>query len=270
MNTTLISDIDGTLLWRSDSVTSNVRDSIALFNSHQYFFSICTGRALQGCTQILNSLSDFVNCPSIFLGGALIWDPKRQKEIACTYCDNSIIDVISQINRRYPSISITINTKEEIGTLRMNEILKTKGTLYDRSAPFIPMHDLKKKKILKVLLTSDEPIIIEEIKNELLDPQVFHATFASTHFFEITDNSVNKGNAIACIKNRYTEIQNTEIWAAGDSLSDISMKDHVSKFACPSDARPEVYAIADYVFPSPKESGITQLIHHILEENHDI
>ena len=269
MSSTLISDIDGTLLWRGESVTSNVRDSIELFWSHKNYFSLCTGRSLLGCSQILNSLSGFINCPSIFFGGALIWDTKSQKEIASTYCNNSILEIISQVYIEYPSVSITINTKGEAGTLRTNGILTNKGTFFDRCAPFIRKHEIEEKKILKVLLTSEDPKIIEEIKNELIDPLFFYSTFASTHFFEITDSSVNKGNAIEIIKDRYPEIRRTEIWAAGDSLSDITMKDHVGGFACPSDANPEVCAIADYIFPSPKDSGITQLIHNILQQKHD-
>jgi len=138
-----------------------------------------------------------------------------------------------------------------------------RGTYYDRHAPFIAQYELKTKRILKVLLTSKEPTIIKEISAELINPSLFHATFASTHFFEITDSSVNKGKAIEIIKERFPEIRETIIWAAGDAPSDITMKGHVNRFACPSDAHPEVYKIADYIFPSPKDTGIIHLINHI-------
>lgn len=263
MNYSLITDIDGTLLKKAEIPPLLVRQSLENFVAQGNHLSVCTGRALQGCTNLISHLPPTTSA-SIFFGGALIWDIEKRREVVSTSCDPTIFDVAQKILATYPSVSITMNSRDEAWTLRTNTTLQTKGTLYDRETPVVASAPSRSKKILKVLLTSANPLEIEEIKETLLDPHLFHGTFASTHFFEITDKTVHKGTAIKSLLDISKELRKCETWGAGDALSDLAMKEYVDYFACPEDAHKQLLATADYIFPSAKDAGITHLIDHIL------
>ncbi len=267
MSKAIISDIDGTLLWKAaDIAPLEVSDAISVFQKHRNYFGLCTGRALEGCRPIINSLKG-INLPSIFFGGALIWDTNADKEIFSKPLDKSILNVIPQIIAKYEKVSVTLNSIDEAWTVRTNEILKTKATTYDRNTPVVDIDsiNLKDKKLLKVLLTCDDPDVLKKIRSELLDPSLFHRVFASRHFFEITDHTVDKGKAIEILKEIYPHLKNGKLWAAGDAQSDAPMRHYVNCFACPEDAHPAVVELADFIFPSAQKAGFVKFIDHLLK-----
>ena len=264
MSKAIISDIDGTLLWRADTAPQAVTDALLNFQQQGNYIGLCTGRALGGCQPIINSLKT-LNLPSIFFGGALIWDTKANKEVFSKPLDKSIFDVVGQILDRYKEVSVTLNTIDEAWTVRTNETLQTKGVTYDRNTPVVDKLPSKEKNILKVLLTCSEADVLKEIRSELLDPSIFYRVFASRHFFEITDYTVDKGKAIEVLKGMYPHLKNGKLWAAGDAQSDAPMRHYVNSFACPEDAHPSVVEFADFIFPSAKEAGFVKFVDHLLK-----
>lgn len=264
MNSALISDIDGTLLYRSDTAPPEVERALQKYQERGNLVGLCTGRALGGCYPIIDSFES-LNLPSIFFGGALIWDTNHKKEILSRPLSHSIFDVVTAIKERYPQVSITMNSRDEGWTVQTNEVLQNRATYFDRNTKVVDYLPSKDERILKVLLTAQEPEIIKEIQKSLLDPSLYHSVFASRHFFEITDQAVDKGSAIEIIKEEHAPLKGKTLWAAGDAPSDAPMREYVDKFAAPEDAHPKVIELADYLFPSAKESGIVKFIDHLLE-----
>lgn len=261
----LISDIDGTLLHRSEVTPLTITHALDDFQKDGNLLGLCTGRALQGCQTLINALPP-LTLPSIFFGGALIWDSINRRTLMSMPCDLSILDVMQTILRTYPSVSITFNTESQGWTLRTNQILQTRGVLYDRSCPLIDEVPVRERQILKVLLTDADPEILNEIRLTLLDPSLFHGVFASRHFMEITDSKVNKGTAIQHLSLLVPHMKEYKVWAAGDAPSDAMMKPYVDAFAAPEDANPTVLSVADFIFPSAKEEGINQFLAYLKEQ----
>ncbi|MDD3791273.1 MAG: HAD family hydrolase [Sphaerochaetaceae bacterium] len=267
MSKAIISDIDGTLLSNAaDTAPEEVTNALLTFQQQGNYVGLCTGRALGGCQPIIKSLKS-LNLPSIFFSGALIWDTNTNTEIFSQPLDESILEIIPQILANYKGVSVTVNTIDEAWTLRTNEILRNKATTYDRNTPVVDIDsiNLGEKRLLKMLLTCGDPNVLKEIRSELLDPSLFHRAFASRHFFEVTDHTVDKGKAIEILKGIYPHLKNGKLWAAGDAQSDAPMRHYVNCFAAPEDAHPAVVELADYIFPSAKESGFVKFIDHLLE-----
>jgi len=262
MRHSLITDIDGTLLKKTEVPPLSVLQALQAFVDQGNILSLCTGRPLKACKTLLSSLPEQI-APSIFFGGALIWDIQNDKELYSVYCDNSIFDLVKEIYAAFPSVSITMNTSEDAWTIRTNETLQSRGIQYDKEAEFIEDISSLDTSFLKVLLTCDNPKELEQIEASLIDSTLFHGTFASTHFYEITDKSVNKGTAIQTLKEIYPPLHEYRICAAGDALSDYYMKDYVDLFAAPTDAHKNVVSVANFVFPPAKEGGIIHLIDHL-------
>jgi len=262
MLSALITDIDGTLLYKAEVPPMSVVQGLYDFQKAGNLLGLCTGRAVQGCNTLIDALPQ-LTLPSIFFGGALIWDTVHRKALKIIPCDNSILKVVRSIYESYPTVSITLNTENRGWTLRTNQILQTKGVLYDRSSPIINELPARNEQILKVLLTNENPDILTEIKLNLLDPLHFHGVFASRHFFEITDSKVNKGTAIEHLLDLAPHIKEYKIWASGDAPSDALMRPYVTAFAAPSDAHPTVLSVADFTFPSAKEEGISHFLAYL-------
>lgn len=267
MSKAIISDIDGTLLSKAaDTAPQEVNDALFKFQQEGNYVGLCTGRALGGCQPIIKSLKS-LNLPSIFFGGALIWDTNENKEVFSKPLDKSILEIVPKIIRDYEGVSVTLNSIDQGWTVKTNETLQVKATTYDRTTPVVDFESVnfKEEKLLKVLLTCANPDTLKKIRSELLDPSLFHRVFASRHFFEITDHTVDKGKAIEILKDLYPHLKNGKLWAAGDAQSDAPMRHYVNYFAAPEDAHPSVVEFADYIFPSAQESGFVKFIDHLLE-----
>ena len=263
MRYSLITDIDGTLLKKTEIPPVSVIHSLQSFMEQGNLVSLCTGRPFHACSNLFPHLPEKI-APSIFFGGALIWDVMNKREISSISCDRRIFDLIKEIYDKYPSVSITMNTSEEAWTLRSNSTLQSRAIPYDRDAQMIYTLPSSDKRILKVLLTSENPSELIEIEETMIDKSLFHGNFASSHFYDITDTKVHKGTAIKTLKEVIPEIKECTVWAAGDALSDSYMKEYVDHFAAPDDGHPEVVAGADYIFPTAKEGGMVKLISHLL------
>lgn len=262
MLSALISDIDGTLLYKTEVAPMTVIHALDDFQKAGNLLGLCTGRAVQGCQTLIDALPP-LTLPSIFFGGALIWDTVNKKVLKKVPNDPSILGVVQEIFKTYPTVSITLNTESQGFTLRTNRILQTKGVLYDRSSPLINELPDCNEQILKVLLTDENPDVLTEIKLTLLDPALFHGVFASKHFFEITDSKVSKGIAIKHIFHLVPHLKEYRVWAAGDAPSDAMMKPYVNAFAAPADAHSTVLSISDFTFPSAKEQGISHFLTYL-------
>ncbi len=215
-----------------------------------------------GCKALIDALP-FLSLPSVFFGGALVWDPVSKVPLRSVPCDPSVLLLVDSILRRFRNVSVTVYSAFSAWTYQSNRILEEKGVAYDRSAPVVsslPSGDLE---ILKVLLTCEDPSVLSGIQRDLIDPEVFHGVFASTHFFEITAASVDKGSAVSLVRALSSGLSDYRFWAAGDAPSDLLMRRAVDGFACPRDAHPSLIPSADFVFPSAGEEGIISLLRYL-------
>jgi HAD superfamily hydrolase (TIGR01484 family) len=81
-----------------------------------------------------------------------------------------------------------------------------------------------------------------------------------SHFYlNISLAGVDKGAAIAHLLDRL-EVTPQEVVGIGDTEGDIPLRRAVGFFACPSNARPAVKEMADYVSPYPTLEGVLDIL----------
>lgn len=246
----IISDIDGTLLRTTVGLTQAVKDSAKAYMERGHLLGLCTGRSLQAAASVAHELQ--VNLPCIVFGGALIYDFQQEKILFECAMDSSIGEIISKILAFDERLSVTVSTREETWTIRSNETLATKGIEFDRNAPVVK--EIPKDSVLKVLLTCADRDVLFAVQ-KIIPEDLFYATFASKHFFEIVSSTVDKGASVGTLR-KLMNFEEQDIWVAGDALSDLQMKPYAQRFLVPEDALPEVVKHADELIPSAKIDGM--------------
>ena len=98
---------------------------------------------------------------------------------------------------------------------------------------------------------------IEEFVRKTGGPEI---VIAPTHYYlNISLAGVNKGNTLrALFEELRTDREHTA--GIGDTEGDLPLREAVGFFACPSNAKPVVKDVADYVSPYPDTEGVLDIL----------
>jgi len=254
MNFTFLSDIDGTLLKTNSPMPEATIKAAQAFVDAKGNLALCTGREIRSAGSIVQLLP--VNAPCILYGGGMIYDFKEQKILWMQPLNKIISDVMNTILQSEPSVSITVFTVAGIHTIHLNRFMSEHGVYEDRNAPFCTIPELKGD-ILKVLLTCENPEILEGLRGRIIDPEVFEYAFAALHFYEITPKGVDKGTSMIKLA-ELMHMSDNHFFVSGDAGTDLTMRKNAVLFFAPETAGEIVRRSADYIVPGPSDAGMVQ------------
>ncbi len=254
MNFTFLSDIDGTLVKTNHPLSRATIDAAQAFVDAKGYLALCTGREIRSAGGIARMLP--VNAPCILCGGGMIYDFTTHKILWMQALDAQITEVIDTVFRHSPSVSIAVYTDKGIHTIRTNRFIAEHGVFEDRTAPLCKLSELQGG-ILKVLLTCEEIPVLEELRETVIDPDLFEYAFAARRFCEITPKGINKGTSMLKLAERM-QLPGNHFFAAGDAATDLTMRKNADWFFAPETAPDIVRASADHIIPGPAESGMAQ------------
>lgn len=85
-------------------------------------------------------------------------------------------------------------------------------------------------------------------------------TMTPSHYYLNIDLAgVTKGSAIASLAEEF-KLSRNDLAGIGDTLGDLSIRESVGFFACPSNAVPALKAVADYVSSRPDIEGVLDIL----------
>lgn len=257
MNQTLfISDIDGTLLKTGQMPHPSVLRAIAAFRQEGGLFCICTGRTLPAVKNLLPLLP---GCSlGILCGGSVVYDFEKNRPLIVHYLDISVVSALKELMAQEPSISVTVSTPDEIYRIRDNTRLLTRGVYEDRTAPVGVLDQIGP--MVKVLLTCDDPQLLEAAVARLFPAQLFELHRASTYFYELTAAGINKATGVKALN---AMIGNRRVFSAGDAPSDAVMASVSELFFAPKTAMESVREAASWIFPAPEDGGLAETFEKI-------
>lgn len=82
---------------------------------------------------------------------------------------------------------------------------------------------------------------------------------ASHYYLNLSFEGVNKGNAIRSLQT-VLNVEKKDLAGIGDTEGDLPLRENVGFFACPSNARPAIKDVADYVSPYPDLQGMLDIL----------
>lgn len=264
-NIVLVSDMDGTLLDSKKEISQKNREAIEKFRSMGGRFTIATGRTIQSFAPYAEDLK--IDIPIIMYNGAMIYDYSKEEIMCSVYLPKSAKSIAVEIMNNVDNLGGEILRAEGTYIFQNNEYEQLHTDLCGIVPNFCTLKDIECTEWLKVLFASS-PENLEKLVDFVAEKGYNEVSFvkSSDIFYEMLEPSSNKGTALEMYR-KLDDMKNCIFVSVGDYNNDIEMIKTADIGAVPSNAQPEVKAVADVVLKnSCDEDAIAELIDFIIEK----
>ena len=280
----IASDLDGTIIDKTNSVCQNNLDAINSIHKKEIPFAICTGKTFP---IIKNSISMFNASFGIFGNGNQIIDFRTGKELYRKLLTMDDIELCYKVAKKY-NMHVHVYTDTEVITeellymdLRNFKLKETK--YYENSLEFKVTDN-----VLEYIKNNDSSVfqfIISSIDNnlhaaetelkDLSDLTVCKISKSGSYrdniidkeysYLNITPHGINKKQALDILK-EHLKVEDSEIMAIGDNLNDLEMVKSFGVGVAVANAYNEIKEVAKYTTTNDAANGgFAEAVHKFIE-----
>lgn len=264
----LVVDIDGTLLAKDETVSSEDRDALAEVCRLGIGVSLCTGRVPQACFGVVGQLA--LDSYHIFSDGAVISSLEQDGEVYVQPLDKEVVkqavEYIHEHNLDFELYSTTHYFAE-----RETWSTDVHSRFFGVQPEFVDFSGLwERERIIKGLFVAVTPEEVTRIRDfcrhfegKLHFSWVRVPTYPDVDFINVLAPDVSKGNALEVLVS-HLGISMSEVMAVGDGTNDISLLSRVGLAVAMGNAPDEVKMVADYVTLDVDHGGVAAAISRFL------
>lgn len=242
----IITDLDGTLLPSSKTVSEKTLEAIKKFTTDGGKFSIATGRAIQSTTQYFNAFP--INAPIVLCNGGMIYDIQKNKSVYNIFLPNFTKDVVRKILADNPDTGCEILRPDNVWAVQINEFEETHLTYYKTTPERCSLDEVPDD--WNKILFADSPENLEKLIDYAENSGIINCGLefvrSAKSYYEILPQNVTKGSAVENMR-KLCSMQDYTIIAAGDYNNDIAMLKAADIAVCPSNAVDDVKQVCDIV-----------------------
>ena len=259
----LVSDFDGTLIGDDHRISAANIAAIDAFIANGGRFLGATGRSELNIRPYTKEIS--LSSPWILYNGAAIFDWRQDEFIYTAPLDRAMVEAFARrVMASISDINIQVYTGGPYSQVNPRAVSDSHAVqesqhYYDR-----PMEDIGEDWI-KILFCSDRPNEIDDIEAMFSDDRLHlhaHKTRSGARYFELTALGVNKGSALARLRN-ILKPRPTLVVAIGDYMNDVEMLFEADISAAPATAIQAVKDQAQIITAGHNNSAIADLIKHL-------
>lgn len=264
----LILDIDGTLLNREGTISSEDKKALALVAASGVKVSLSSGRSVSACQSILDQLS--LDGYHTSFDGALVSNPKLKKEVYANPLGDRLVEQIidfthdNGINIELYSDKHLFIEKETWTADVRRHVFGTQPVIGD----FAKID--REERIIKGTIVARSPGEKARVEH-LYDNFNGHVTFSSNRtpafpgvdFVNVLAPGVSKGKALESLI-AFMGIAMAEVMAIGDGSNDASLFSRVGLAVAMGDALAELKDMAHHVTLDAEHSGVAEAVNRIL------
>ncbi len=273
MTTLYVSDLDGTLLTNTASLSNYTRSALQELLAAGLKFSVASARSVVPMRDILHGLT--LELPVIVCNGAFLSDLKTGRHAIVNSLEPPITQAIfSTITRtgRMPFVS-TFNGRQDC--LYYDEPANEGARWYisDRQTNRDPRlrrainlsEALDEQVVCLTVIDQAEPLVeleaqIAEQYGELVETHLFENAYSrGWYWLTIQDRRATKDQAIRCLMETYG-LEVDELIVFGDQANDIKMFRMAAQAVAVANAHPEVKRHATRVIGSNEEDSVVKYI----------
>ena len=264
----LVVDIDGTLLGREGSVSTEDSEALANVRRAGVGVSLSTGRATRACLDIIKQLS--LDGYHIFFDGALVYSPEQGKEVYAKPLDKGVVREAIKFARQndiylelYSATHYFVEW-ETWGTDIHRQFFELEPIVTDLTGV------LEQERIIKLELMTSTPEEVDRARSFYLH---FHdrlhfsgvrtPAYPEVEFINVTDPGVSKGKALVALTT-HLGIPLTEVMAIGDGTNDIPILSSVGLAVAMQNAPDEVKAVAHHTTLDVDHNGLAAAVKKFL------
>ena len=255
----ICTDLDGTLLKKDKSISSENIEAIRHFKNEGGIFTFVTGRMPYFVSQILEKINP--NAPFGCVNGAALYDGKIDDYIWKATMPDGVMELVKYVDDNFNKVGIQVNTFYKTYFCKENKAMKN---FRDRNnlENLVCHYEEVREPIAKIIFTSDDEYEIAEMEKELKrHPISFMFDFIRSEksLYEILPKGINKGTSLLKLC-QYLNIDKNKIITMGDYNNDIPMF-NVSKVSIAvKNACKDALTAAEYVTVSNEDNAIAQVI----------
>lgn len=256
----LVSDFDGTLIDHQLSVSVANVDAVRSFLTEGGRFVGATGRTELNVRPYIGGLP--LTSPWILYNGAAIYDWQNESFVYKALLDRALTEAfVARVLARLPKINVQVfpggpycqvNSRAQPDAHALREEQCFENRAIEQIAG----------EWLKILFCDDDPGLIDAVEAMLADdplcPHV-HQTRSGPRYFELTASGVNKGSALARLR-QLLDPPPHRVVAIGDYHNDIEMLGEADIAAAPASALPEVKMLARIITRDHRQSAVADLV----------
>ena len=267
----LVIDVDGTLLGRDGVISVENSEAIAQACDLGIKVSLSTGRTLQSGLKVVNQLP--LDGYHIFFDGALVTDPKQNKEVYVQLISKPLVQEavefarLNDINLELYSATRYFIERETWASDIRRQYFGIQPTLTDFTDIW------EREKIIKgtvAVSSAEERAKADSLCRRFagnLDNLNFSWTatpaYPNVDFVNIVARGVSKGRALEALAS-YLAVPLAEVMAIGDERNDVSLLATAGLAVAMDNAVAEVKAVADYVTLDVDRGGVAAAIKKFL------
>ncbi len=264
----LVVDVDGTLLDKRSTISAENREALAKACDSGIHVSLCTGRALQACTDIINQLS--LDGYHIFFDGALVTNPESSKEVYAQPLGQTVVKQaiefahLNDIDLDLYSTTRYFVERETWSAVAHRQFFNIESTVVDFTRLW------SQEKIVKIGLvatSAQEGDKVRKFRSHFEGKCTFSwartPAYPGTTFINVVALGVSKGKALEMLAS-HLGLSTSEVIAIGDGINDISLLSAAGLAVAMGNAPDEVKAIADHVTLAVEHNGLAAAINEFL------
>lgn len=253
-------DLDDTLLCDDFTISERTLAAVSAARELGVKITLATGRMPGSARPYAEQLA--LDVPVINYHGAMIQNALSREIIYRRVIPVNLAEEIVEFLQK-KQFYVQIYLGDRVFTQELNKY----SDIYKRIASVrIEQRDLfqllkeEPEGVEKMLVISEEHELgsLADILSQRYG-RLIHITKSKPMFLELTEITVNKGVALACLAELYG-VAREEVMAIGDSFNDIEMLEYAGLGVAMGNARSEVQTKADVITGTNQEDGVAQAL----------
>lgn len=258
----ICTDLDGTLLRKDKSISSENLEAIEYFKAGGGLFTIITGRMPYYVTDICDQVMP--NAPFGCVNGGGLYDFDKKEYVWTQPMAEGVTEIVKCIDEGFPDVGIQVSTFHNSYFCKENDTMKTFRKL--TGLPNLVRHYTEVEgPIAKVLFGSDDNEEILSIEKMLKAHPLadrFNFIRSEKSLFEILPQGMSKGTSIEKLS-EILKIVKSKIIVIGDYDNDVAMFNAAGASIAVSNACDKAKEAADYITVSNEENAVAQVIYDL-------
>lgn len=253
----IATDYDGTLACSDGSISTEVKEKIAYFQSEGGLFTVCTGRTKQG----FHAYSpEIINAPVLLANGSMAYDFKSEKTVYTNCIQKSDKAVLEKIIAAFPDICIEFySDKFRSYAVKLDE--RSRRHFENQFIEYEEITELNEDMFPLVKVMAGAGKHTFELQDMLRETDTGDISFipCDGHFVELVHRTSGKGSGLLCLADALG-VAHKDVYSIGDGANDVDMHRVAAHAFVPSNGDKFALASAGTVVRSNNEGAVAHVI----------